>query len=109
MKKFLITILAVGLLSASQAQKGQLIPDPNPKNERVDTLRGKIIYLQGLTIKVDSGYNLVRTAPMLFVGEDGKSGRTDQEKIIASEFYILPKNTKLSDADLLLFKNIPKK
>jgi len=84
-------------------QTGRLVADT--LNKKLDTIYFKGImywdFSKGATTKIDSGYAIVKTAPMVFIGENNVKARTDQVATLEEKWFILPKRTSIEGRHII--------
>lgn len=102
MKKFLVLIFLVTLVTKVFSQEGKLQPDSSKITK--DSIYGKFVYLKDMDVKVDSGYVFRRSAPMVFVGTDGTKATTDKVAILKITYILLPSKKEIKSEDIIFFK-----
>jgi len=100
-----IVLLSVFFCQAQQNVPGNLVADTI--NASTDTLKyAKIVHLDGMNIKCDSGYAIRKIAPMIF-SANGVNAKTDQQTTLKIDFYVLPGRKKIESDDILFLKLKP--
>ena len=101
--KHLLTIFFIAAFFCASAQTGKLVPDTT--NAKTDTIFFKGIlywdFSKGLQTKTDSGFAVVKTAPMVFIGENNVKARTDQQTTLEEKWFILPKKILLDSKNII--------
>jgi len=101
--KYLLTIFFLATFFCASAQTGKLIPDT--LNKKIDTVffRGILYwdFSKGAATKIDSGFAVVKTAPMVFVGANNTTVRTDQTTTLEEKWFILPKRTVIDVKNII--------
>lgn len=106
MKRLLLPLFIL-ISVASFSQKGSLVADS--LHGRLDTVKAKaIVYLKWdkkspVSIAVDSGYAVVNTCQMMFVGEDGKKIPTAGSSTLWTKIFVMPGKKEIDNNDLIKF------